>query len=246
MTTEVDNPAERLYRLLNAALSQPSSNKPTSEVWAEVLNVEHDDLKLFMQEIIELYKLFDDVEKQLLQIEGVDKSLFVEPVSSLKRALPMRNLSINWESSRGYLREVDMRSLRHAAYELSKQPLPPKISDEQLAELSKDITELYEKVAAAPIPEVLKTLILNQLASIQTAIHLYRVRGAIPLHEALVTSAGTLVTYWPLFEQYGEAEAVSGFKKLVQKLTVIIPVAADSSTLIGSAIAAVKLLLPGG
>jgi hypothetical protein len=96
------------------------------------------------------------------------------------------------------------------------------------------------------LPAELRRLILERLYDIIKAIRLHAARGAEPLKRALLLNAGSLVTNWKLFEQYEQTEEVQGYKDVFERLAKIIPVAADSSTLLSAGWSAVKALLSGG
>lgn len=245
--SEKDNPAERLYRLIYETRKIHGGH--VRETLAKVLDVPEDPPAEFFAAAINFLKLFDDVVESLHRVEDIDEELFIKPIYRLRNSFPLTSLDAPWDGYRNSMSEIDIRSLRHAIHELNRHPLPPKIEQDVLDQLQEEVTALYNLVEDAPtaeVPEALRGIMLEGLWEILTAIRLHKARGAAPLHHALLVNAGTLVTYWPLVEQYERNEAVSRYEKLVQRLRQIVPLAADITTVLGAGVQAVRALLSDG
>ncbi|HJQ30912.1 MAG TPA: hypothetical protein VJ866_01960 [Pyrinomonadaceae bacterium] len=245
--SEKDNPAERLYNLLTKASAMEGGR--VSRVLSEVLGIEIDSHDEFCSAVIEFWRLFDDVIDRLSLVEDIDEEIFIKPIHRLRGAVPLMHLNGPWDSYKSAISDVDMRSLKHAIHELRRQPFPPKIEEDVLDKLEEDVAGLYDRIdeaEATDVPEELRTVILEGLWEILSAIRQHNARGATPLHRALLVNIGSLVVNSALFEQYKQAEAVSQYKSVVKKVWQVVPHAADVAGLIGAGYQVVKALLSNG
>jgi hypothetical protein len=241
-----DNPAERLYRLLTAA--REAKKVHIRQVLSTILSVPEEPVDEFVEAVIQFHWLFDDVIGCLGRIGEADEELYVKPIRRMRGAFPLLALDAGWDNVRPRLSDVDMVSLRHAVHVLRNQPFPPPVEKAVLDKLLEDVSALYDLVDEAgpeDVPEVLRAVILKGLWAIRKAIRETPARGNVPLHDALLFNAGTIVTYYPLFEQFEQNEKVSAYRATVQKLRTMLPFTADVVSLLGTGVQAALAPLSG-
>lgn len=242
--SDKENPARRLHDVL--VKMQRKTDGRTKDVLAGALGMTERPQHEVAEAILQFYALFDDVIACLREDKSISEDLYIKPITDLRQAISIFDLNTGWTNYRSQLHSVDMRSLEHAIYELDRRPLPPAIASNILEEFALDVDALYNRVDNSDLPDELRRPVLEMLYEISKAIRLHAARGARPLKRALLLNAGTLVTNHHLFEQYEQTQEVRDYMGAIERLTKIIPVAADSTTLISAGWNAIKGLLSSG
>lgn len=257
---KTNNPAGRLYKLLESAKAVPASTNGY-QCWAMVFKIPPYDTSapppqvipestftLTVMEFLQVKMLVDEVEAALKSIQNINHDLYLTPFDRIKSVLKLAELHASSypQGILGRITEGDMTVLAFCAEALDARHSEPVIEEEQIKELLYSVSELYEEVRAAEIDAKLKSLILDQLEIIRRAVHEYRIRGVARLHEALNTVVGSYVLNKDLIEDAGDSKATRDYKQVLSRFAAMVSFASNAVKLLEAAAHYIPPLLPGG
>jgi hypothetical protein len=254
--SEADNPASRLIAIIKKAQAELSPKHPNqpprnaAEGWARVFRT-GDSTSIagqleIISRIVEASKLVNEVENRLRDIEGINLDRYLLPFPPIRalfsNVLNLQNATFQPQT----ISETHMAVLGFCEDKLAEYHSEPVIEEDVLKELLSDVNSLYEEIQASSISSELKTLILDMLHIIQTAIHEYRIRGVTRLKEALERIVGIYFINHDIVDAEADKESVSKFKKYLSKFTTAVTFATKLTKLIESGATIVGFLTPGG
>lgn len=219
-----DNPARRLYDLLDIARKE-EDNLLTREVWAKVLGTTNLHEIYFLQRLVYLHELVEQVKLAFQQIKGTKLvNTYLKYYSNIELATSANNLEAPWSVYKTFLDTESMLNLKHIAEKLSMSDykIYNKISDDILSDLEKEIIELTEKVHNSLLNNDLRIIILEQLEAIRRSLAEYRIRGVEGMHNVLAYTYGQFIINHKLFEKEKNKEEVVSFGKICFKYANII------------------------
>jgi hypothetical protein len=214
---KLDNPAGRLYAILDEARKHPK-NERAFDAWKRVLEVD-DDFDVY-RGIFHVRELVQEVKNLVDRLE-VNKPLYLSRFERIERAVPGRNLETSWQGCADLLDEATMLSLAHLAELLSGHVAEQPIEKEELKGLEQDLDALFDKVDEGNLSPQLKEIILRQIEALLRSIREYRIRGAEGMKEALVHSYGTIIMNLGLFKKEKDSEEAQRFGKVLGKFEAI-------------------------
>jgi hypothetical protein len=196
MTIPTDNPAGRLYSLLQKAAE---AEGPSREKWRAAFGISADDYPSgefeTISNLVELVKLVDDVEAALLQVdEGSEVTPFLAVLTDIKDVLmrkSLRAVDAPFDRDEGINKHM-LSLLGLASQLLSSRHLEPLVHEEDLAAIQVDVRHLFEEVKESHIDSDLRLYILNSLHQIDDAIQRFRIFGVKGLQDALMRITGEL------------------------------------------------------
>ena len=242
---KLDNPAGRLYEILNAARSKPSSHQIRG-AWAEVFDVKPTDMRSIYALLVELMDLVDRAKKSVQQLPGVNHDLYLRWIPNVEHVLTYSQLSVKWAELQRNLDDTTMNQLEFCSELLSRRTGEKVISDEDLSKLQMEVETLLDKVLSANLPEELKDVLIEKLEEIRQAILAYRVRGNEGLRRALGSSLGAMFLYREHIEEIQDDKQKTTLFQVVQfiaNLAEILGFATQAAQLTAPFI---RLLGPGG
>jgi hypothetical protein len=186
-----DNPAGRLYEILNAARSMPATHR-VGRAWAEVFDVEPNDIRSIYALLVESMDLADRAKKSVQQLP-VDHDLYLRWVPNVERVLTYPQLAVKWAQLQPHLDEVTMNQLEYCSELLSQRMEEKAISDEDLSKLQMEVETLLDKVLNANLPQDLAAVVTQKLEDIRQAILAYRITGNEGLRRAVENGLGAIV-----------------------------------------------------
>jgi hypothetical protein len=245
MSSEPTNAAARLYVILSEARSSPEGS--VRDRWKAVLGDKHmNDAELVIG-MVAVHTLFDEVEDGLRgAVPNLNENLYIGPLSKLRQAVYFGNLDTNWSSYLAKLGDADMRALAFAADRLSEPPPEPTLDADSLAEILRAVNDLYDEVLRSDTPRPLRRLLLEQLAEIQRAVHLYRVQGVAPIRAALAKTLGVIYANEDVIKKDADKGEVKSFGAVLKRVDEVISLATKAKPLLGPAVEFIRPLLPGG
>jgi hypothetical protein len=169
MLIYTDNPAQRLLSILKSAQAHQGS-QPTSQVWAAVFSVNQNDLPQIFYFLGLLQRLSMEVDERIKQIPDLNHELYLINMPEIRQALAPNQLNAQWAQSLRHLTPQAVRALEFCADALSKQHEEEIIPDSELADLTREIQELYEYVASATLDQQLRLVLLDLLGTMQKAV----------------------------------------------------------------------------
>lgn len=84
LVIDESNPAGRLHKILTQAKNRPDQ-EIVSDVWANVLDVEKDDVVL-TKAVVELYSLSNEIQSLIKMNEHLNHELYLASFNSINRA----------------------------------------------------------------------------------------------------------------------------------------------------------------
>lgn len=189
----IDDPAGRLYDILNRVLILKGGNTKMKDVWSTVLDIHAPDgvfTTLVLYRLSGITQLVEECKKRIVQDSDIDQQLHLEPFQAASDALSHLNLEETWEQFTGRLTSEHVRAMRYTSDYLSNDQGEGVIEEATQEELQGDIAELLERVLVAEIPDDIKAFLVDALEDIRRALVGYRINGAEGLKTALATSLG--------------------------------------------------------
>jgi hypothetical protein len=215
--TTADNPAERLYQILDEARLKLDTNK-VAEVWASVLGITPRDTFAMLAGINEILNLVNTTKKHLAQLDVSDHKLYLSPFANIERLFENLNLGATWGDRKRFLDEITMQALRFDVDALSKVVSEPSITKDDLAALQEDVETLLKRVLDIELTEKLKAVLIEKLESIRGAILAYRFSGTSGLRRALEVNLGAVFLHQAELEKAQDDETSQFLAKLKQML----------------------------
>jgi len=187
-----NNPAGRLYDLLQAAQRQPGKEKARN-AWAKVFDIDPGDTALLLEMLADLISLVSNTKASIERLENVDHALYLKPFKKLERFFSQVNLDAVWEHWQKQLDEPTLYGLQFAADQLSRSAGSTSISEEDIASLQEELEQFVASVLESDLPQGLKTLFLKNLESVRHALLVYRIQGLDGLEHELERAVGSLM-----------------------------------------------------
>jgi len=197
---ELDNPAGRLYEVLNQ-VRRRADNVSIASVWAGYFNISLKDTTAIYIHLVELMNLVDRAKKSVQQLQDVDHAIYLKPFENIEQALNYANLSEYWEQVKRYLDDTTMLALKFCSDALSVRMGEKVISDEDLSKLQMEVETLLDKVLSANLPQELTAVLTQKLEDIRQAILAYRITGNEGLRRALESSLGAIFLHGEYIEE---------------------------------------------
>lgn len=188
----LDNPAGRLYALLEEADVPPKGNDstPVRHRWADVLGIHRNDLPTLLARLSEVMALPSQVRAAIESVPEEDKERFLEPIPKIEQAFAKLNLAQQWKQFAEPITQNVMTGLSFCDWLLSKSSPEPVIGDEQRERIHEEIRDLRDDVRANEEDDDLRRFLLRHLNAMDEALHEYKLSGAPPVEEAIHAAVG--------------------------------------------------------
>jgi hypothetical protein len=227
-----DNPAGRLYAILNKAVGYADGDS-TARVWSEVLGVESTNTVEFLHKLQQLHELFAETRQRLEAISAINRALFLQHFPRIESALTVTNLTASWGHFKNHLDPATMTSLAFCAEELSNRTSEHLLDKDELASLQAEVDSLRETVLKSEsLDKGLRDLIVEQLESIRRAILDYRIRGVVSLQKAYEAAAVEVVVNREDFQKAKGTPEVISFGTIIVKLCQLVSLASAGQKII--------------
>ncbi|MHC4698711.1 MAG: hypothetical protein ACYTFA_18435 [Planctomycetota bacterium] len=209
-----DNPAGRLWHILNAANSQRGG--VTWKAWTKALGVADDDRPELLRQMSLLVGLVAHAEAAI-NLREDETALYHKPFENIYTCL-FQNPEQRWDNTRQTLDGETMTALAFGAKCLSEKSPDPAVDKEELEQLLSEIAELATQVRLGALDDELKAVVVDQLEAIRAAIIQYHIRGSDGLREALKGSLGAIFLHNDLFQKHKETEEIRRFGRILGTL----------------------------
>lgn len=185
------NPAGRLHRILSQAKKHIDSKK-VEEVWADVLDVEKNDVTI-TKAVIELYSLSNDTQDLIKMNNQLNHDLYLKSFTSLNLVFFPLNLKANWNSVKVHLNDEALTRLQFCAEQLSTFYKEETLSEEDLKQIVEKVESLFETIYSSSLPTSLRLSLLEEVERLRNAISMHRIKGAKGLKEAMQGTIGAII-----------------------------------------------------
>ena len=129
--TQNDNPAGRLYHILEEAKGKPGANS-TSQVWAEVLNADPGDNYEIFKRVSSLQKLVKETELLIESRSDLNTPLYLRSFPKIRSVTSGANLSAHWSNYQNNITEETLTRLEFCSEVLSHTSSEGTIPEEEL------------------------------------------------------------------------------------------------------------------
>jgi hypothetical protein len=170
---------KRLLLLLERAKSTPG-DLPTLNALSSLLECKNDIQEVFKR-LESVHILIDEAKKAIETIENGDH--FLTQYFRLNQVFFPLNYQARWSEHKKYISEGCLTELRIASSFVDKQTTENEIDEDDLIKIHNELTELFNQAESAEISTKIKTIILDLLNLMSSAIAEYRIRGESALHD---------------------------------------------------------------
>lgn len=217
-----NNPAGRLHALLTKARVPPrdNDNAKARDRWAEVLEVDAQDLPTLLARLSAVIALLSQVRAAIGSVPDIDQDRFLRYLPQIERAFSRLNLNNGWKSFASPIDKTAMYSLHLCDERLSA--LKPEISlpEDKLERLHQQVRDMFDDISANVSNPRLRSFLLEHLGAMDQALRKYRISGTPPLERAVEAAVGGYVIRSAQGDK-GVTEA-SATKKLMVIIAVIL------------------------
>jgi hypothetical protein len=236
----LNNPAERLLRLLQAVKKRPKNSK-IGATWMELLGVPDNDKSLLLRRLGQVLELPATIRARFELLEEYDQKIYLKWLPAVETVFSILNLDATVENLTKHYDGETLYGLVVCSDILSRMR-PEKVLDErQLKKLHDDIQSLMEEVLASDIDEALKRYMFEHLQTVDLAIQEYRISGSRPLQKAVEATLGSLAMHPEIYEKTRKTKEGGKFWNIMARVPVLLKLA-DRFTQIAEKV--IKLL-PG-
>ncbi|QUI68964.1 hypothetical protein KIJ96_20475 (plasmid) [Pseudoalteromonas piscicida] len=190
---DINNPAGRYYEILRKAKSKGDDLK-VRQVWAQVLDEDESDDSTITRKVIEVYQLGEEVKRLIGMNEGVNKELYLSSFPQIERAIFPLQLNTTWKAQKQQLNDGVMTRLQFCSELLSSIYNEEQLKDEDLAQVTKLIDELFSAVLSSSLDGGIRITLLEEIERLRTALSMYKINGAKGLKQSLQSTIGMVVT----------------------------------------------------
>lgn len=215
---QVTTPASRLLVIINTMMTVPA-DRTCEQVWRFTFDIPDDDTVMLTRCISDVYSLIKDIRDSLLKIPTIDHKLYMESFPAIERLLDPRNLGHPWQNVLSELKKPHvLQGLKFCEAEL-KRSLPEQVIPENdLSEYLVEVQTLLADISKdSSLPAALRSLLIEQLLSLQRSIVDYQVRGAESIRRSLELAIGALISHKTILKGQEGSRGVTRFFGVIER-----------------------------
>lgn len=229
---KIDNPAERLHRILDEGRKIRNDIK-CRDAWFDILKISPKTEINLMRGIANTAELADKIIFTRDELLNSSRAKSTHWYNCFNDALTNQNLNGQWSTFKNHIdnttiSELDMLTM---IFETSGSETP--LDDEKLAEFKMQIIELREEIIHSSLEKGVQFALLALLKKALEAIELYQITGAGPIMEAVEASVGRIMFDHNLQEEVKTGVIGKQFSELLGGLANFITVAQGVKELAG-------------
>lgn len=241
-----NNPAGRLFSVLDSVRKFHNPNAPMKSVWPYVLSDArlHTPVNTWRQFGV-LLGLIEEGRKWIEESEVGDKSIYLKPFEDLGKLFESMNLEETCESWKRKIDEPTMIALQFCSDYFSTSGREDEIDRQTLQDIQLELQELIENVHDSALSDDFRIMLIESLEEIRRAILEYRLRGAAGLREAMERGVGGILRFRSEIAEINDVESDSVVQKwfaLLSKLDSMASAALKVRQLVSPL---TNLVLPG-
>lgn len=198
--TKIISSAQKLHEILEQAYEQniPDPNStPASQVWAEVLNANPQNISDIVEKFSELIQLIGDVKDDIKKLEERNHQKYLKTISKIQDILLLNNpLQGSWSSIKNSLNE-DLLSFLAMCGELleTRNKGAKEITPEELDILRKQINDLIDNIVKSDIDSETKNFLIEKLHELEQVILKCQIRGTTLVKKVNNQIFGEIITF---------------------------------------------------
>jgi hypothetical protein len=224
-----DNPASRLYRIINQLRSfdkdDPEEEKRQSlvSVWLAVLEADPKDPNALSDKLRQIRGLYEESLLGLRILPGLEKDEIKDLMSPIAQLLNPANFNYIWKGMKqSYLTPGVLVALELCSLRFQQAPNTPAMDEKALEQLQKDIDALVRDTTASQIGPVVKESVVQILNLIGKAIAEDGAGTSFGLRNALETSVGRFYLFAGKYKENMPADLFGRVASVIEQFTKII------------------------
>lgn len=192
-----NNPASRLWTVLNNGKRKELLGKRVGDVWAELLNVHPGNQPLLLHRIGILFDLPNMIESAIKQSDDIDTQLYLKWLPTIKTSFRQLNFETQWATFMSPIGENILDGIAYCADHLSRKYPEPMVNERDLKTIREDALALLKKINESFITSDAQLFMEEKIQAILNAIEEYRIAGVAPLRRVVEESVGAITTLQP-------------------------------------------------
>lgn len=184
-----DNLAKRLHWILEKSL-EVSDDKKMIEAFSEILNVQANRPNEVLKKVGEVYKLPDEIRKEVKKIEGEDHKFYLEDLSRVEMALGKINFGSRWSTFKKLIDKSNLTELKFISKLLSENSKFKPLDEDDLNKLKDKVQSFKNELSDFKIDPDLNRLIFEKVNDIERAIFDYQLTGSALIQKEVESALG--------------------------------------------------------
>ena len=193
-----NNPAGRLYLILQAVWSGGGRSEPVQKVWRVVVKAEKESNAVFLQRMSTVFKLPNQVRSLVPLVPSLAGLPLVTTTLDKAETVLQQYFAGNIEAYQKKLEQTTLDNLQFISSSLSTSPFAePVLEDDLLVRIQTEVADLFHQVQDSDLEEQEKTHLLNLLDTLAKAAVEVEVGGVSTLYSAANEVVGTMISEFP-------------------------------------------------
>jgi hypothetical protein len=224
-----DNPASRLYRIMNQLRSfdkgDPEEEKRQSlvSVWLTVLDADPKDPNALSDKLRQVRGLYEESLLGLRILPGLEKEEIKDLLNPIAQLLNPANFNYIWKGMKqSYLTPGVLVALELCSLRFQQAPNAPVMDEKALDQLQKDVDALVRDILVAQIGPAVKENTLQNLDLIRKSIGEYRVGSGFSLRGALEAAVGRFYLYAGKYKENMPGDLFGRVTSVIEQFTKVV------------------------
>jgi hypothetical protein len=173
-----NNPAGRLFETLTRFNTAGHALGAGSlcQVWVRVFALREDDVDALFLALADVRQLFTEY-RGAVEASALNPSWFGQDLPAIAALLNARNLDADWRGYVGSVSDGILRTLAHAAHELSTKTTEARLTTEELQRVREALDGAYASVESLGLDPAAQKSLCSALDAMQSALARYRTLG---------------------------------------------------------------------
>lgn len=189
MNEVFNNPAGKLLMILREGVKKNGAQE-TWMVWSELLQSKSKEPSRLFGEFGKLNRALDEVERKV-NTNIPNPGLYLRYEQEIREIIGPKSLTTQWEVYRGKITPAVLFSLEHCAAALG-QHYPKADFLKEVPEIKNQLAIVMDHVADSDLPPELKTIIVQRIEDLLSAIEDYQLYGITEIEPAVHAVIGVV------------------------------------------------------
>lgn len=224
----MENPAFKLHSIIEKAyIAAPSFGKKRYKtVWAEVFNVDENDLISLMNNIIGMINLYNETLKLIEQHERLNTEKNLKFMKNIETAILTVDIEGNADNFSNNMDRETITALSYIAENLSfaYDLNEGKVDNEKVDEILDEVNDLIQSISDSLLPKDVQDILINNLILIKEALYRYRFLGEAELRKALEQTIGSIALNKSIIDENQDDNIYPRFGDVIGKTSSLITI----------------------
>lgn len=206
--TEKTSSVGQLYKVLSKVYKY-RTERATLSAWSKILNAEKASEQKVSEKLAELFALFHDARKDILQLDPPYKEIAIATISELQYYIIKHGLNTTWKPLLEKLNQTTLRNLKiYDQLLIERGEYQEILSKEKPKELLEQVENLIQELYESNLPDKFKADLIRELNKIRMALITFDITGECHLQKicyevqaSIVNKASRQPTLFKEFKQ---------------------------------------------